>query len=69
VDAADPTVSRLLDIVAEAGEIQFDGSDLMPAPVGTGTFWSGMRSFFAGEDLATILPAVQAGWDGVPPAG
>ena len=39
----------------------------MPASVGTGTFWSGMQSFFAGEDLATILPAIQAGWNGAGP--
>jgi alpha-glucoside transport system substrate-binding protein len=58
----DPTVVRLLDIVAGATDVQFDGSDVMPAAVGTGTFWSGMTAFFAGEDVATILTDIEAGW-------
>ena len=58
----DPTVVRLLEVVSDAQDVQFDGSDLMAAPVGTGTFWEGMRAFFAGEDVATILTGIQAGW-------
>jgi alpha-glucoside transport system substrate-binding protein len=55
--------ARLLDLLESATDIQFDGSDLMPAAVGTGSFWSGMRAFFAGEELVTILGDIEAGWD------
>ena len=60
--ASDPTSARLLDLVDHSTDAEFDGSDLMPASVGTGTFWDGMRSFFAAEDIEAILPAIDAGW-------
>lgn len=58
----DPTSARLLDVVRTRTDLHFDGSDLMPASVGTDTFWAGMRSFFAGEPIDTILPAIDARW-------
>jgi alpha-glucoside transport system substrate-binding protein len=58
----DAMTRRLLDLVATASEVRFDGSDLMPPAAGTGTFWTGMRAFFAGEDLDTLVAEIQAGW-------
>jgi alpha-glucoside transport system substrate-binding protein len=58
----DPVSARLRDLVEDSTDIQFDGSDLMPAAVGTGTFWNGMRSFFAGEEIDVILADIDAGW-------
>ena len=44
-------------------EFRFDGSDLMPAAVGQGTFWSEMTSWLAeGKDDAAVLAAIQASW-------
>ncbi len=60
--AADPVSARLLDVVEHSTDVQFDGSDLMPASVGTGTFWAGMTSFFAGEQLDVVLLEIDAGW-------
>ena len=58
----DPVSARLLDLVASSTDVQFDGSDLMPANVGTGTFWTGMRAFFAAEELDVVLDGIDAGW-------
>ena len=44
-------------------EFRFDGSDLMPAAVGQGTFWTEMTSWLAeGKDDAAVLSAIQASW-------
>ena len=53
---------QLLDLIAAASDVRFDGSDLMPPAVGTGTFWTGMRAFFAGEEVDELVAEIQAGW-------
>jgi alpha-glucoside transport system substrate-binding protein len=58
----DATSTRLLELVASSSDIQFDGSDLMPAAVGTGTFWTGMQAFFTNEQLDVVLTGIDAGW-------
>lgn len=58
----DATTGRLLQLLADATEVRFDGSDLMPPAVGTGTFWAGMRAFFAGEDIESVVSDIQGGW-------
>ncbi len=54
---------RLGELVAEAEVVRFDGSDLMPPAVGTGTFWEGMINYVAGLDLDSVLENIQAGYD------
>lgn len=49
-------------ILQDADLIRFDGSDLMPGAVGTGTFWSGMVDYVGGADLDTVLDEVEASW-------
>jgi alpha-glucoside transport system substrate-binding protein len=61
-EETDQFTVRLLDLLDASAQLQFDGSDLMPPSVGTGTFWSGMRSFFAGDDLDIVVAAIDAGW-------
>ncbi|MBW4702851.1 MULTISPECIES: ABC transporter substrate-binding protein [unclassified Micromonospora] len=41
---------------------RFDGSDLMPAAVGTGTFWKGMIEWINGKDTATVLGNIENSW-------
>jgi alpha-glucoside transport system substrate-binding protein len=49
--------------VQAADSVRFDGSDLMPGPVGTGTFWKGMTDWMSGSvDLDTALEEIDAGW-------
>jgi alpha-glucoside transport system substrate-binding protein len=45
------------------GVFRFDASDLMPAAVGAGSFWTGMTSWF-GEDTPTqeVLAEIDAAW-------
>ncbi|GGK64470.1 alpha-glucoside ABC transporter substrate-binding protein [Planomonospora parontospora subsp. parontospora] len=41
---------------------RFDGSDLMPAAVGAGTFWKGMTDWINGKDTKTVLDFIEASW-------
>ena len=43
------------DILQNADTVRFDASDLMPGQVGTGSFWTGMTNWVAGDDLGTVL--------------
>ncbi|OLT16203.1 sugar ABC transporter substrate-binding protein [Serinicoccus sp. CUA-874] len=47
----------------EATEFRFDGSDLMPAAVGTGSFWTGMTNWITGEDTQSVLDSIENSWD------
>jgi alpha-glucoside transport system substrate-binding protein len=56
--------STVLTEAIETGAGRFDASDLMPAEVGTGSFWTGMVDYMqAGPDaLPEILEEVEASW-------
>lgn len=55
-------LGRRIDALVRAADVvRFDGSDLMPPAVGTGTFWSGMIDYVAGEPLDRVLADIQAG--------
>ncbi|MFE9205006.1 ABC transporter substrate-binding protein [Micromonospora sp. NPDC007230] len=41
---------------------RFDGSDLMPAAVGAGTFWKGMVAWVNGKDTASALKDIEGSW-------
>ncbi|GAB3152238.1 ABC transporter substrate-binding protein [Micromonospora sonneratiae] len=41
---------------------RFDGSDLMPAAVGAGTFWKGMIDWINGKDTASTLAFIENSW-------
>jgi len=49
-------------ILQNADIIRFDGSDLMPGAVGTGTFWTGMVDYIGGADADTVLADIEASW-------
>ncbi|MFI5909398.1 ABC transporter substrate-binding protein [Dactylosporangium sp. NPDC051541] len=44
---------------------RFDASDMMPAAVGTGTFWTGMIDWLNGKPTKDVLDAIERSW----PAG
>ncbi|MGC5020533.1 ABC transporter substrate-binding protein [Micromonospora sp. DT47] len=46
----------------KSGVFRFDGSDLMPAAVGAGTFWKGMADWINGKDTATVLNGIEGSW-------
>jgi alpha-glucoside transport system substrate-binding protein len=51
-------------MVAGATTVGFDASDLMPAEVGAGTFWSGMVDWVAanGEGTEEIFQSIEDSW-------
>jgi len=49
-------------LLREADVFRFDGSDMMPAAVGAGTFWTGIVDYIGGRDLDTVLEEIQRGW-------
>ena len=50
-------------IVKDATVVRFDGSDMMPGAVGSGSFWKGMTDYFSGaKDLDTVLKEIDASW-------
>lgn len=59
----DETTKQIQKIANEAGVFRFDGSDLMPAQVGTGSFWAGMVDWIGGrKDLDTVLADIDQSW-------
>jgi alpha-glucoside transport system substrate-binding protein len=59
--------SVVLSDALKAGAARFDASDLMPAEVGSGSFWVGMIEYVRGgpESLEGVLADIEASW----PAG
>jgi alpha-glucoside transport system substrate-binding protein len=50
-------------ILANATSVRFDGSDLMPGEVGSGSFWKEVTSWLSGsQDLDTALRNIDASW-------
>ena len=59
----DPIGKLAIDILQDPNaEIRFDGSDLMPAAVGTGSFWKGMTEWINGKSTAEILKNIEASY-------
>ena len=54
----DPLEQTFASLLASSDVFRFDGSDLMPGPVGAGTFWSEMVEWVVGN--ATTDEALQA---------
>ena len=50
------------EILAEAETVRFDGSDMMPSSVGTGTFWTGIVDYVGGEDVDEVLKDIEESW-------
>ena len=53
------------EILLDATTFRFDGSDLMPAAVGAGSFWTGMVDFVGGKSADQVAAEIQASWDSI----
>jgi alpha-glucoside transport system substrate-binding protein len=40
---------RIAELVAQSDTLRFDGSDIMPGAVGSGSFWKGMTDWISGQ--------------------
>ena len=58
----DPVSRKEAEFLTTAETIRFDGSDLMPGAVGTGTFWSGVVDYVAGTPVDKVLDDIEASW-------
>jgi len=57
------TTRSISEIVADADVFRFDGSDLMPPTVGTGSFWDQMNAWIGGDtDLEGALTQIEESW-------
>jgi alpha-glucoside transport system substrate-binding protein len=56
--------STVLTDALEAGTAGFDASDLMPAAVGAGSFWTGMVDYMQGgpDSIEGILEEIEGSW-------
>jgi alpha-glucoside transport system substrate-binding protein len=45
-----------------ASGVVFDGSDVMPKEVGSGSFWTGMVSWLQGDSTQATTDAIEASW-------
>jgi alpha-glucoside transport system substrate-binding protein len=59
----DPLEKTFNELLLNSEIYRFDGSDLMPGPVGSGSFWSEMVEWVVGaQDTATTLENIEASW-------
>nr|BFE61828.1 ABC transporter substrate-binding protein [Dactylosporangium thailandense] len=63
-DALRSPVEKLsAQLLTDPGTVfRFDASDMMPAAVGTGTFWTGMIDWLNGKPTKDVLDAIEASW-------
>ncbi len=59
---ADETTRGIATLAAEADVFRFDGSDLMPKSVGSGSFWTGMVDWLDGASSEEALGAIEDSW-------
>ncbi len=58
----DALSKKQAEFLSDAETIRFDGSDMMPEAVGTGTFWAGVVDYVAGEPVEEVLDTIEASW-------
>ena len=59
----EPLEQSFIEILQTAAVLRFDGSDLMPADVGAGTFWTEATAMVNGEkDSSAAAEALDASW-------
>ncbi|MFG6097468.1 ABC transporter substrate-binding protein [Leptothoe sp. ISB3NOV94-8A] len=58
----DALSKKQAEFLGNAETIRFDGSDMMPGAVGTGTFWAGVVEYVAGEPVEDVLDTIEASW-------
>ncbi|WP_460307776.1 ABC transporter substrate-binding protein [Actinocorallia aurea] len=61
--AANPIDRLSVELLQDpATVLRFDGSDLMPASVGTGSFWEGMTDWITGADSGAVAAEIERSW-------
>ena len=58
----DPLEKTFAEELLSSDVFRFDGSDVMPAAVGAGTFWTGMTNWVNGSDTKQVFDEIEASW-------
>jgi alpha-glucoside transport system substrate-binding protein len=53
---------QMAKIAGSADVFRYDGSDLMPKEVGSGSFWTGMVKWMNGQSSKDTVDAIEASW-------
>lgn len=62
-NVSNPIDKKSVQILQDPSTVfRFDGSDLMPAAVGSGSFWKEMTNWITGKDTKSTLDAIEASW-------
>ena len=62
-NATSPILQEAISVLQDPDTtFRFDGSDLMPGAVGSGTFWKGMVNWINGTPVDEVLTSIEAGW-------
>jgi alpha-glucoside transport system substrate-binding protein len=62
-NVANPIDKKSVQILQDPNSVfRFDGSDLMPAAVGSGSFWKEMTNWITGKDTKATLDAIESSW-------
>ena len=56
------TTKDIAEAATGASEVVFDGSDVMPKEVGSGTFWTGVVDWIQGQDSQATASAIEGSW-------
>ena len=54
-----PVTRKVWNILSNAAVTRYDASDMMPAAVGNGSFWSGVLDFVSGVPLTSVLETIE----------
>ncbi|HEX4982608.1 MAG TPA: ABC transporter substrate-binding protein [Ilumatobacteraceae bacterium] len=58
----DPMLASFAELLASSEIFRFDGADMMPGAVGSGTFWTEATAWIVGGDTETMLDNIEASW-------
>lgn len=53
---------QISQMAIDASQVVYDGSDVMPKAVGSGTFWTGMVEWMQGDSSAEAASAIEKSW-------
>lgn len=63
LSGVDPIFARVTKLLRTAKVFRFDASDMMPAAIGSGAFWSGVLDYVNGANLCSVLKKLEAAAD------
>ena len=63
---ADPVQKAFADQLKSSDVFRFDGSDMMPAAIGSGAFWKEATAWIVGGGTDAMLNNIEAAWKAIP---